>query len=119
MTIIRSCMRDWIDDDAQPGRNDHDVLRLKNRIENGWTAENYEEKETLMNEDEKGKKLERLVAKAMEDNFDRELALGFLRYERIRAMNPNQFATLHKENIKGKPFDYLVDEAVLAWRERA
>jgi hypothetical protein len=37
------------DDDAPAGRNDHAVLRMRNRIENGWTAENYEdeEKETL------------------------------------------------------------------------
>jgi hypothetical protein len=107
------------EDDAPPGRNDDATLRLKNRIENGWTAENYEEKETLMSEDENREKLERLVVKAMEDHFDRELALGFVRYERLRKMNPNQFAKLHEENMKGKPFDHLVDEAVLAWRARA
>ena len=38
-----------VDDDAPAGRDDHAVLRLKNRIENGWTAEtcDEEEKETL------------------------------------------------------------------------
>lgn len=107
------------DDDAPPGRNDHATLRLKNRIENGWTSEIYEEKETLMNEDENREKLEKLIVKAMEDNFDRELALGFVRYERLRKMNPNQFAELHEANMKGWPFDYLVDKAVLAWRASA
>ena len=38
-----------MDDDAPAGRDDHAVLRLKNRIENGWTAESCddEEKEAL------------------------------------------------------------------------
>ena len=112
-------MRDWTDDDAPPGRHDYATLRLKNRIENGWTAETDEENETNMCEVEQRQKIDRLVVRAMEDNSDSELALGFVRYERLRKMNPMQFAKLHAENIKGRPFDFLVDEAVLEWRAGA
>jgi hypothetical protein len=63
--------------------------------------------------------LDRLVTSAMKSHNTRQLALGFLRYERLRKMNPMQFAKLHAENITGRPFDFIVDESVVAWRARA
>jgi hypothetical protein len=40
------------------------------------------------------------------------LALGFVRYERLRTMSPRQFAKLHAATMTGKSFDDLVDEAI-------
>lgn len=42
-----------------------------------------------------------------------ELALGYLRYEALRKLNPAQFNTLCRKNImENKFFDSLVDELV-------
>ena len=41
-----------------------------------------------------------------------ELAIGWLRYEAIRKLNPHQFTDLHKRNLAGENFDAMVDQLV-------
>jgi hypothetical protein len=41
-----------------------------------------------------------------------QLAIGWLRYEALRRLNPHQFTDLHKRNIAGENFDAMVDQLV-------
>ena len=61
-----------------------------------------------------GQRLVRLVAS---NHTPEELALGYLRYEAVRRMNPNTFGKLYKLNLSGRFFDDLVDEAIKTWKE--
>lgn len=55
-------------------------------------------------------KLDSLILNARLTHNDRELILGFLRYETIRRLNPRQFAELHRRNIKNhENFDEMID----------
>lgn len=38
-----------------------------------------------------------------------ELALGWLRYEKARKLNPAQWAALHQRNLAGERFDDMID----------
>jgi hypothetical protein len=38
-----------------------------------------------------------------------EAQLGWLRYEKLRRLSPQQYAELHKRNLQGESFDSLVD----------
>lgn len=40
------------------------------------------------------------------------LALGFLRYEALRKLNPRQFAEIHKRNLNGERFDDMIDQLI-------
>lgn len=45
------------------------------------------------------------------DDIEKILEKDNLRYEKLRKLNPRQFAELYNINLKtGKPFDELVDE---------
>jgi len=46
-----------------------------------------------------------------------ELALGWMRYEALRRLNPRQFSEIHDRNIRGEWFDDLADEAFVRWKE--
>lgn len=61
--------------------------------------------------------LEQLVEKCVAEHDVKELALGFLRYETLRRMNPNQFKELHQRNLAGERFDDIVTEVLLKWKE--
>ena len=40
-----------------------------------------------------------------------ELRTGWVRYEKLRTLTPNQFSELYKKNLAtGVPFDSLVDD---------
>ena len=58
--------------------------------------------------------MKRIVQLAIANNAPEDLALGFIRYEVVRRMNPRSFADLVRGNVMGKRFDDLVDEAVSA-----
>jgi|DEB3_MinimDraft_2_1074329.scaffolds.fasta_scaffold13659_2 hypothetical protein len=60
--------------------------------------------------------LEQLVEKCVAEHDVKELALGFLRYETLRRMNPNQFKELHQRNLAGERFDDMVTEELLKWK---
>jgi hypothetical protein len=60
--------------------------------------------------------LEQLVAECIADHHEKELAIGFLRYETLRRLSPRQFAELHKRNLNGEPFDNMVTEELLKWK---
>jgi len=60
--------------------------------------------------------LEGLVEKSITERDVKELALGFLRYEALRRLNPRQFAELHARNLKGEMFDDMVTEELLKWK---
>ena len=45
--------------------------------------------------------------------IDRELALGFLRYEALRKLTPRKFSELHVRNLRGENFDEMVDKLVV------
>jgi hypothetical protein len=41
------------------------------------------------------------------------LAVGYLRYEALRQLNPTQFAELYSRYLAGAQFDNMVDELVV------
>jgi hypothetical protein len=42
-----------------------------------------------------------------------ELKRGYIRYEVVRRLNPNEFSRLYEWNLKsGVPFDDLIDEII-------
>ena len=51
----------------------------------------------------------RKFTKAMDDRAERELAIGFIRYEAVRVLTPRRFAALNKLTMQGHHFDNLVD----------
>ena len=58
--------------------------------------------------------MNRMVQLAISNNAPEDLALGFIRYEVVRRMNPRSFADLVRGNVMGKRFDDLVDDAISA-----
>lgn len=59
-------------------------------------------------------KLRDLICRTVEERYEAEMALGFLRYEELRKLNAKQFAALHASNIKGEGrFDDLVDAMII------
>lgn len=60
--------------------------------------------------------IEQLVEKCVAEHDVKELALGFLRYEALRRMNPNQFKEIHQRNLAGERFDDIVTEELLKWK---
>jgi len=42
-----------------------------------------------------------------------ELALGWIRYETVRKMNPRHFLEIHKRNLAGEFFDDIVTDCLL------
>lgn len=60
--------------------------------------------------------LGQLVVRAIAEHDVKELALGFLRYEALRRMNPNQFKEIHQRNLAGERFDDIVTEELLKWK---
>jgi hypothetical protein len=60
--------------------------------------------------------LDRLVRLCVANRTPEELALGWLRYEAVRKMNPRQFGEMCKRNLGGEFFDDLVTEAVLGFK---
>ncbi len=49
---------------------------------------------------------------AISERSTGELAVGFIRYEALRRLNPRQYAELHKRLLRGENFDGMVDELV-------
>lgn len=49
---------------------------------------------------------------AIRDKAKIEMAVGYLRYEALRRLNPTQFAELHRRNLAGERFDDIVDEMI-------
>ena len=58
--------------------------------------------------------MNRIVQLAISNNAPEDMALGFIRYEVVRRMNPRSFADLVRGNVMGKRFDDLVDDAISA-----
>ncbi|MDO8610708.1 MAG: hypothetical protein Q7R95_09250 [bacterium] len=59
------------------------------------------------------KSLDYLIEKVLIDYPESELALGFLRYETLRKLNPRQFSKLNKRNLAGENFDQMVDDLII------
>ena len=55
-----------------------------------------------------------LVQLCVSNHTPQELALGWLRYEAVRKMNPRQFGEVCKRNLGGEFFDDIVTEFVLS-----
>lgn len=53
------------------------------------------------------------VSLCVSERTPEELALGWLRYEAVRKMNPRQFGEVCRRNLGGEFFDGIVTEAVL------
>ena len=67
-----------------------------------------------MNPVETTNRIHTKILKAMDQQGDYQSALGWLRYETVRKMRPDQFACLHKENLQtNTPFDTLIDRLIL------
>jgi hypothetical protein len=62
------------------------------------------------------KDLDQLVGMCVANHAPEELALGFLRYEALRRVNPRVFTEMHKRNLGGEFFDDIVTEALLNWK---
>ena len=63
---------------------------------------------------EETNKLRQHVLRCMCRGGEYVSALGWLRYEIVRTMRPDQFADLHNENIQtNTPFDTLIDRLIL------
>lgn len=58
-------------------------------------------------------KIDRLERELKEAKAETELALGHLRYEALRILNPRQFAELHQRSMKSERFDDMVDLLVV------
>jgi len=61
--------------------------------------------------------LERMVRLVVSNHTPEELAIGYLRYEAVRRMNPRIFGEIHRLNLWGRFFDDLVDDALKTWKE--
>ena len=55
----------------------------------------------------------RLSEEYGKQSFHQPLALGCLRYEVLRTLNPHEYAELCRRNVAGENFDYMVDALVL------
>lgn len=62
------------------------------------------------------KDLEQLVSLCVANHTPEELALGWLRYETLRRLNPRQFHDLWRVHLSGQRFDDLVTDALLEWK---
>jgi hypothetical protein len=49
----------------------------------------------------------------------KELAKGWLRYEKIRTLNAVQFAKLQRRNLEGRNWDDMIDELIIEELESA
>jgi hypothetical protein len=59
--------------------------------------------------------LDHLVRSCVAKHTPEELALGYLRYETLRRVDPRTFAEMHRRNLAGELFDEIVTEALLSW----
>lgn len=57
-------------------------------------------------------KIEQLINSKINDLTTKELALGYLRYEKLRTVTPTKFNELHKRNMNGERFDGMIDELI-------
>lgn len=54
------------------------------------------------------------ILKAVDQQGGYQSALGWLRYETVRKMRPDQFVQLHRESLQSNtPFDTLIDRLIL------
>ena len=60
--------------------------------------------------------LDNLVRLCVANHTPEELALGWLRYEALRRVDPRTFAEMHRRNLAGELFDDIVTEALLSWK---
>jgi len=58
-------------------------------------------------------KLAQLVSMCVTNHTPEELALGWIRYETVRKMNPRHFLEIHKRNLAGEFFDDIVTDCLL------
>ncbi len=58
--------------------------------------------------------LNRMVRESIKSRVEGELALGFLRYEALRQLSPQEYAALHQRQLGPNEFDEAVDELVAA-----
>ena len=60
--------------------------------------------------------LDCLVRLCVANHTSEELALGWLRYEALRRVNPRIFAEMNRRNLAGEFFDDIVTDALLSWK---
>jgi len=60
--------------------------------------------------------LDLLVRVCAAKHTPEDLALGWLRYEALRRVDPHTFAEMHRRNLAGESFDDIVTEALLSWK---
>ena len=53
---------------------------------------------------------------AISNHTPEDLAIGYLRYEAVRRMNPRTFSEIWRQSLRGISFDDIVDGA-LWWNE--
>jgi hypothetical protein len=60
--------------------------------------------------------IDHLVRLCITEHTPEELALGWLRYEALRRVNPRIFAEMNRRNLAGEFFDDIVTEVLLSWK---
>jgi hypothetical protein len=60
-------------------------------------------------------RIKKLVEFTASSSNVKDMAIGWLRYECVRRMNPRQFGEICKRNLEGEDFDDLIDQALLEW----
>ena len=58
-------------------------------------------------------RLLKMIGRSISERPLIELALGFIRYEALRKLNPSQYRELYERNLTGENFDRMVDNLVL------
>ena len=61
--------------------------------------------------------LEKLIEETLAERTPAELALGWLRYETLRRCTVRAYSHLTIANLQGTPFDDLVTDELLKWKE--
>ncbi len=56
-----------------------------------------------------------LVAITTANHTQEELAMGYIRYEMVRRLNPKSFGDIWKLNISGQRFDDIIEDALELW----
>lgn len=57
--------------------------------------------------------LQRKICETLNERGQGEMALGYLRYEALRILHPQQFKEIYRRNIAGEHFDTMIDTLIM------
>ena len=71
-----------------------------------------------MQNETKNSKIAQLVSMCIANHTPEELALGWIRYEAVRKMNPCHFLEIHNRNLAGEFFDDIITDCLIDFDKR-